>query len=328
MKTGQASHTAVVVAAGLQLLRHDAAYQSLLPSDTAGQGAVLLNAVRPRLARCLQWRWFRRACHALEQAIQPGILLHYALRKRALMQHASDSIRAGVTQVVVLGAGLDTISTRLLAEFPGLQVIEVDHPATQSVKQRALGQTGAAHAPPHRSAAGFMADHAQCAETHATADAHVPPVARIHYVALDLAQQDLASALAACAGFDGSRSTLFIIEGVLMYLRETMVGNLLRQLQAIAPQNRLAFTWFDSAAGFEVHSRWLKRWLALRNEPFLSGMPRTILPRFLARHGYECVDVGDSAAQLAPDEAVRVAGHGRVLRGEYICLAQCGDFAA
>ena len=328
MKTGQASHTAVVVAAGLQLLRHDAAYQSLLPSDAAGQGAALLNAVCPRLAHCLQWRWFRRACHALEQAIQPGILLHYALRKRALMQHARDSVRAGVTQVVVLGAGLDTISTRLLAEFPGLQVIEVDHPATQSVKQRALDQTGVAHVPHPLSAAGFLADHAQRAVSPGTAGGHAPPVARIHYVALDLAQQDLASALAGCAGFDGGRSTLFIIEGVLMYLRETMVGRLLRQLQAIAPQNRLAFTWFDTAAGFEVHSRWLERWLALRNEPFLSGMPRAILPRFLQRYGYVSLDVSESAEQLAPDEAARLARHGRVLRGEYICLAQCGHFAA
>lgn len=324
MKTGQASHTAVVVAAGLQLLRHDAAYQSLLPSDAAGQGAALLNAVRPRLAHCLQWRWFRRACHALEQAIQPGILLHYALRKRALMQHARDSVRAGVTQVVVLGAGLDTISTRLLAEFPALHCIEVDHPATQAIKQRALRQSGLR-------TTGMDGDMANPGTSGQPAQSDQPAQSGLsvpsfpYYVALDLAQQDLASALTACTGFDAARPTLFIVEGVLMYLQESKVGNLLRQLQAIAPQNRLAFTWFDSAAGFEVHSRWLERWLALRNEPFLSGMPRAILPRFLARHGYECLDVGESAAQLAPDEAVRVAGHGRVLQGEYICLAQCGE---
>jgi methyltransferase (TIGR00027 family) len=184
-----------------------------------------------------------------------------------------------------------------------LQVIEVDHPATQALKQQALNLAGAGGVDSARSL--------------------LP-----HYVALDLVQQDLASALAACAGFDASRYTLFIIEGVLMYLNEAKVGNLLRQLQAIAPQNRLAFTWFDTAAGFEVQSRWLTRWLALRNEPFLSGMPRAILPRFLARHGYECLDVGESAAQLALDEAVRLSRHGRVLRGEYICLAQSGHCAA
>lgn len=321
MKTGQASHTAVVVAAGLQLLRHDAAYRSLLPSDAAGQGAALLNAVRPRLAYCLQWHWFRRACHALEQAIQPGILLHYALRKRALMQHARDSVRAGVTQVVVLGAGLDTISTRLLAEFPGLHCIEVDHPATQAIKQRALRLSGLRTSGmdgdmANPGTSGQLAQSAQPAQSGLS----VPSVPC--YVALDLAQQDLASALTACTGFDAARPTLFIVEGVLMYLQESKVGNLLRQLQAIAPQNWLAFTWFDTAAGFEVHSRWLERWLALRNEPFLSGMPRTILPRFLQRYGYVSLDVSESAAQLAPDEVERLARHGRVLRGEYICLAQ------
>jgi methyltransferase (TIGR00027 family) len=295
MKTDQASNTAVIVAAGLQLLHHDDVYRSLLPLDVAGQGASLLRAVRPRLSRLLQRRWFRAACHWLEQRVMPGILLHYALRKRALQQYARQSIEQGVTQVVVLGAGFDTICARLLLEFPALCCIEVDHPATQRSKLQALGAEVCAY---RKGDAG------------------------LHYVALDLAQQELAQALTACPAFDAARPTLFIAEGLLMYLTEPQVASMLRQLQAIAPQNRLAMTWFDSKAGFVHHSRWLDLWLSLRNEPFLSGVARERLPRFLADCGYAWLDLNESAAHLTPAEKADLPANSRVLCGEYICLAK------
>ena len=37
-------------------------------------------------------------------------------------------------QVVILGAGLDTLSYRTLARHPGYQVVEIAHPDTQAVK--------------------------------------------------------------------------------------------------------------------------------------------------------------------------------------------------
>lgn len=289
MKAGQASNTAVIVAAGLQLLRHDGVARGMLPADTGGQGVRLLQSVRPRLARWLEWRAFRLGCHALERRIMPGILLHYALRKRALQQYARDSVALGVQQVVVLGAGLDTLASRLLAEFPTLQCIEVDHPATQRCKQ-----------------------HGLAASTQAG----------LHFLPLDLAQQDLAHALRFCNAFDGSLPTLFIAEGLLMYLSEARVAALLRQMQGVAGQSRIALTWFDSRAGFAHRSRWLDAWLQLRNEPFLSGMPRTLLPRFLQKFDYDCLALIESSERLTPAEAAGLPASRQVLRGEYICLAQ------
>lgn len=313
MKTDQASNTAVIVAAGLQLLHHDGVYRSLLPLDVAGQGASLLRAVRPRLSRLLQRRWFRSACHWLEQRVMPGILLHYALRKRALQQYARESIAQGVTQVVVLGAGFDTIGARLLLEFPALCCIEVDHPATQRSKLQALGAWVSASTPANAGAA---------TSEQASAGMHRGLHAGLHYVSLDLAQQDLAQALAGCPAFDGNKPTLFIAEGLLMYLPQQQVASLLRQLQVIAPQNRLALTWFDSKAGFVHRSRWLDLWLLLRNEPFLSGVARDRLPRFLADCGYACLELNESAAQLTPAEKAALPAPSPVLCGEYICLAQ------
>ena len=294
MKTDQASNTAVVVAAGLQLLQHDAVYRPILPPDVAGQGASILRTVRPRLARLLAWRWFRAACHALEQWVMPGILLHYALRKRALQQYARQAIAQGVTQVVVLGAGFDTICARLLAQYPALCCIEVDHPATQRSKLQALG-------------------------------GNAPAQPGLHWLALDLARQDLGQALASCAAFDPKQPTLFIAEGLLMYLTEVQVAGLLRQLSALAAQNWLALTWFDSRAGFVRHSRWLDIWLALRNEPFLSGVARARLPQFLHDCAYYCEDVIESVTQLTAAEKAALPARSEVLCGEYICLARSAE---
>src|SRR5581483_1443479 len=47
---------------------------------------------------------------------------------------------AGVTQYVVLGAGLDTFAYR--NPYPALKVFEVDHPSTQEWKRRLLAEVG------------------------------------------------------------------------------------------------------------------------------------------------------------------------------------------
>ncbi len=54
---------------------------------------------------------------------------------------------AGVRQIVVLGAGLDTFAYRL-EPLQALRVFELDHPATQREKRRRLAAAGIAE-PPH-----------------------------------------------------------------------------------------------------------------------------------------------------------------------------------
>ena len=51
---------------------------------------------------------------------------------------ARGALGSDVRQVVVIGAGFDTLSLRLSADMPGYSVIEIDHPATQSVKKEVL----------------------------------------------------------------------------------------------------------------------------------------------------------------------------------------------
>jgi methyltransferase (TIGR00027 family) len=55
-------------------------------------------------------------------------------------RHAEDRLEAalerGMTQCVILGAGLDSTALRLPEAWPGVRFFEVDHPATQALKRR------------------------------------------------------------------------------------------------------------------------------------------------------------------------------------------------
>lgn len=61
-------------------------------------------------------------------------------RSRLVEDELQRAVRAGVTQYVVLGAGLDTFSLRNPYRDAGLRTYEVDHPATQRSKQAMLRQ--------------------------------------------------------------------------------------------------------------------------------------------------------------------------------------------
>jgi O-methyltransferase involved in polyketide biosynthesis len=67
----------------------------------------------------------------------PGILLHYALRKRCIAQLAREALHSGATQVVIIGAGFDALSLELQREFPDAHFWEIDHPQ-HSVTKPAL----------------------------------------------------------------------------------------------------------------------------------------------------------------------------------------------
>lgn len=119
------------------------------------------------------------------------------------------AIDAGITQVVIVGAGYDGRALRFAA--PGVRFFEVDHPATQQDKRRRVAALGGA------------------------------PGAITH-VAHDLTRGDLLGALAA-AGHARDRASLFICEGLLLYLTPPIIEALLRDLRASAgPGSQLALS--------------------------------------------------------------------------------------
>jgi methyltransferase (TIGR00027 family) len=297
VRAGRPSNTALIVAAGLQLVRPVAAVAALLPDEAIRRGEGLLRCAHPRVAGLLRRAWFRALCLALERATLRGICLHFALRKRALRNHAEAAVAAGCSQVVVLGAGLDTLCLELQAAYPRLCCIEIDHPATQQEKRRAAGADGR----------------------------------RINFIGADLAQRSLGEVLASCPAFRRDAPTLFVAEGLLMYVPPAAVAALFAQMAAAAPDSRVAFTWMepqsDGRPNFSKPSRMVDFWLKLRGEPMLSSMPRAGLVRFLRDAGFAMEGVHESVELLGQLQRQALGPERLPIAGEYICFARASPQA-
>ncbi len=291
MRPDKPSNTALMVAAGLQLVPQHPASDRHLPLEAIARGAKLLQAADPRFASLLRKPWFRRVCHTLEHATLAGISLHFALRKRTLRNYAHTAVAAGCTQVVVLGAGLDTLCMELHTAWPELRCFEIDHPASQAVKRRAAGTDGQG----------------------------------ITFIGADLAQQPLSQVLAAHPSFERDAPTLFVAEGLLMYVPLPAVAELFRQMALAAPGCSVAFTWLEPQAdgqpNFKRPSRVVDLYLKLRGEPLLSSRLRSELPAFLGDVGFALDGVHESVDLLSAGQRAALGPDGLPIAGEYIAFA-------
>ncbi|MGA8088481.1 MAG: class I SAM-dependent methyltransferase [Terracidiphilus sp.] len=169
METGRASKTALGVA-----IRR-AAHQ------LADKPPILDDPIALRLVGEGYPRLMERALHPVGRDFR-GFM---AARSRYAEDQLAEAVARGVTQYVVLGAGLDTFAYR--NPFSALQVFEVDFPATQVWKRTMLEQAAIA----------------------------LP--SNLVFVALDFEHQTLADGLAQ-AGLDFDKPAFFGWLGVVPYL--------------------------------------------------------------------------------------------------------------
>ncbi len=120
-----------------------------------------------------------------------GLRIFIAIRTRFAEDALAVAVARGVTQLVVLGAGLDTYAYRSPPD-PRLRVFEVDHPATQEWKRERLAEAAIA----------------------------VPKT--LTFVPIDFERETLAGELAA-GGFDPTQPAFFTWLGVVPYLTEQAV---------------------------------------------------------------------------------------------------------
>jgi methyltransferase (TIGR00027 family) len=122
MQTGRASKTALGVAirrAAHQLVDHP---------------PVLDDPIAVRLIGSGHPRHMQRASHRVARDFRAFM----AVRSRYVEDQLASSVAQGVSQYVILGAGLDTFAYR--NPLPSLHVFEVDFPATQQWKQSMLAE--------------------------------------------------------------------------------------------------------------------------------------------------------------------------------------------
>jgi methyltransferase (TIGR00027 family) len=176
-----------------------------------------------RLARDLEWigddEHGRRA-HRLSCDYQ-------AVRTHFFDTYFADAVAAGIRQVVILAAGLDSRAYRL--DWPvGTTVYEIDQPQVVEYKTATLESAGAA------------------------------PKATRRTVPIDL-REDWSAALAG-AGFDRVQPTAWLAEGLLPYLPAEAQDRLFEMLTELsAPDSQVAVEAFNLGTGDPEQRRAARR---------------------------------------------------------------------
>lgn len=292
MQHEQASRTALLIAASLALLHRDAKYSRLVSEASADLGVRVLeeHSSQTRLfSKIVRQSWFQPIAKLIERITIPGILLHYASRKKCINGLARSALASGVAQVVVLGAGFDALSSELQKEFPTIQFWEIDHPATQRHKVRACSEIG---------------------------------IERVHFISVDLSSDGFDNETLATSGFDPAKRTFWVAEGLLMYLPPETVSSLMKVLSSLsAAESQFAFTFMeqqpDGHIRFDSQTKLVDRWLRIRGEPFLWGTTRSELAKIIRPwrviRFFDHTDLRNMESDLS-DEVIA--------KGEVICLAQ------
>ncbi|XXY52156.1 SAM-dependent methyltransferase [Sorangium sp. So ce269] len=169
-----------------------------------------------------------RAVHRALGLALLGVSYHVALRTRAIDDALREAVARGASQLVVLGAGLDSRAMRL-PELAGVQVFEVDRPSTLRYKADRLASLDRAGG-----GANGPGGAVPAAELKA---------AGLARVAVDFERDRLDEALQA-AGFRPAEPAFWIWEGVTPYLTPEAIEGTLRLAAALsAPGSRIALTY-------------------------------------------------------------------------------------
>ena len=189
---------------------------------------------------------------AMQDLETAGMVRAMIIRTRFIDEALERAIAAGTTQVLILGAGLDSHAYRCRELLSGARVFELDRPATLEYKQRRVNEVLGA-APEN-----------------------------LTYAPLDLVEP--IPATLARHGYDLSRRTFILMEGVSMYLPEAALQTTLRFIAAHAPGSSLVFDFATRAmvegiqridlASIPAAARApTERFLdMIRDEPWLSGI--------------------------------------------------------
>jgi methyltransferase (TIGR00027 family) len=261
MRKDKPSRTAYKVALNIITLGTKPGMDKVFPPGIVEATAKLL--VESGLVSATVVRWYRSqkmvSIYESFDWMMPGQFEAFAHRKAFCERQVREGICNGTTQVLILGAGYDTMGWRLALEFPDVGFFEIDHPATAHFKEKGVEAMG-------------------------TRD-------NLHLIAVDLSERRLADVLTANKSWDGAAQTVVLAEGLLMYLPDAAVRDLLGQCVAMTgAESRIAFTYVGTMAdGRPDAGPWtsLLLWtLKVNGEPWLWSIRPDQLSRFLEETGW------------------------------------------
>jgi len=197
-----------------------------------------------------------------------GIVRAMMVRTRFIDEALERAIAGGATQVAILGAGFDSHAYRFRDLLAGVKVFEIDRPVTQALKRQRVNEVIGG------------------------------PPDNLTYVPIDFQHEDLREVLTR-HGYDMTRRTFFILEGVTMYVPEASIRATFEFVAAHPSGSSVVFDFVSRpmvdflASGnldtVPVAARpGFQRFLNLiKDEPWLFGIPVDGEREFFAGTGLE-----------------------------------------
>lgn len=205
--------------------------------------------------------------------------LFFAARARFAEDRIATAVAAGVRQVVILGAGLDTFAYR--NPYPDLRVFEVDHPATQAWKRERLAASG------------------------------IDQPERLTFAPVDFETDTLAMGLAS-AGFSRNDPALFVWLGVVFYLTQDTARTTLEYIAGRAQPVEVIFDYLQPADTDEDRAQLQARAhrVAAEGEPWFSYFASDEIAAQLRALGFTEIEDHSSTELIASylDESEEFAG--------------------
>lgn len=196
------------------------------------------------------------------ERLVPGAVNSIVVRVRYFDDVVKSSIGDGLEQLVILGAGYDTRAYRIEG-LKNVRIFEVDQPVTQKIKVEKIKEIF-----------GSLPGH-------------------VTYVSVDIGVDKLDQRLLE-SGYDRSRKTLFIMEGLFMYLPPETVDETLSFIaQNSGRSSAIVFDYIpqsvvDGTCELEAGKNWRKGVMDV-GEPFLSGIKEGEIEIFLKQRGFSNV---------------------------------------
>ena len=194
----------------------------------------------------------------------------FAMRSRFAEDRLARAAARGIRQYVMFGAGLDTFPWRQPDFAKDMQIFVVDHPASLIQTNRVLRE--------HRFAR--------------------PP--NLVRVPLDLEQGRIAEQLAAC-DFDSDAASFCSALGLMLYLEDEIVDDILRFVASLPPSSEIVFSFMlpDNhleGVDLEIVRRGAAK-VAKMGEPWKSRVPPHAMIGRLTGLGFEVFHLSPELAQ-------------------------------
>jgi methyltransferase (TIGR00027 family) len=154
----------------------------------------------------------------------PAGIYEYVIARTKLFDDAFvDALESGFPQAVILGAGMDTRALRFADKNTSTRVFELDLPRTQEPKREILARK------------------------------RVPLPEQLTFTPIDFNKQSLSEVLTA-AGYVADQRTLFLWEGVVMYLTPDAVNGTLAFIRdSSAEGSRVVFDYVHASVLRQEH---------------------------------------------------------------------------